>query len=75
MCTRERFAFRPGKSILIPYYRVPIAQPDQPLKLDEIVVGPSPHIERSVGAVKSFLTRNKLEQVPVNRSDVPYHNW
>lgn len=75
MCTRERFSFRCGNSTLIPYYRVPIAHPDQPLKLDEIVIGPTPHIEQSRGAVRSFLVSQGLEKVPVEPSAVPYRNW
>ena len=80
-CTRERFAFRSGKSTLTPYYRVPLSLPDRPLKLSEIVVGPTPHIKQSISAVKNFLTRwnyitnDSIETVPVNRSAVPYRNW
>jgi hypothetical protein len=75
MCMRKRFSFRSGNSMLIPYYRVPIGHSDQPLKLDEVVVGPTPHIEQSCRAVQSFLVSQELEKVPVEPSAVPYRNW
>ena len=75
MCTRERFSFRCGNSMLIPYYRVPIAHSDQILKLDEIVVGPTPHIEQACASVRSFLVSQKLENIAVEPSAVPYRNW
>jgi hypothetical protein len=74
-CTFERFSFRCGNSTLIPYYRMPIALSDQPLRLDEVVVGPTPHIEPSRRAVRSFLLNQELETVPVEPSAVPYRNW
>src|ERR1035437_1194976 len=75
MCTLERFGFRCGNSMLIPYYRVRIAHPDLALKLDEIVVGPTPHIDQARWAVQSFLVSQELEKVPVEPSAVPYRNW
>jgi hypothetical protein len=75
MCTGERFGYRCGNSTLIPYYRVSIADSDQALKLDEVVIGPTPHIEQSCVAVRGFLVSQGLEQVPVNPSAVPYRNW
>jgi hypothetical protein len=75
MCTRERFGFRPGTSMLIPYYRVPISFSDQKVRLDEVVVGPTPHVEEARLAVWGFLVRQELEEVPVNSSAVPYRNW
>ena len=75
MCTHERFGFRCGSSTVVPYYRVPIAEADQPLKLDEVVIGPTPHIEASRSAVRSFLVSQWLEKVPVEVSAVPYRNW
>jgi hypothetical protein len=71
----DRFGFRCGSSTLIPYYRVPIAHADRRLELDEVVVGPTPHIEQSCGAVGSFLVSRELTDVPVNPSAIPYRNW
>ena len=77
MCIRERFDFRCGNSMLVPYYKVPIAHPDQLLKLDEIVIGPTPHVEQSRRAVQNFLVSQgrELEKVPVEPSAVPYRSW
>lgn len=74
-CGLERFGFRPGVSMLIPYYRVPIAYKDQSLKLDEVIIGPTPNVEQSRSSVRSFLVSQGLEKVPVEVSAVPYRNW
>jgi hypothetical protein len=75
MNTRGGFSFRCGSSMLIPYYRVPISHPDRPLKLDEVVIGPTPHMEQASRAVRNFLVSQELEEVAVNTSAVPYRNW
>lgn len=74
-CTHERFGFRCGHSMLIPYYGVRVAHADRPLDIDEVVVGPTPHIEQSCGAIGSFLVSQELGDVPVNPSEIPYRNW
>ena len=61
--------------MLIPHYRVPIAHPDLPLKLDEVVIGPTPHGDQSSRAVKSLLVSQGLDNVPIGLSSVPYRNW
>jgi hypothetical protein len=75
MCSNERFAYRAGASMLIPYYRVPISFSDQALKLDEVMVGPTPHAEASRLAAWGFLVKQGMEDVPVRSSAVPYRNW
>ena len=43
----ERFNYRPGASMLIPYYRIPLAFNDVPLGIEEIIVGPAPYPRQS----------------------------
>jgi hypothetical protein len=74
-CRLPRFEFRPGKSMAIPYYRVPLKESENEIKLDEVVIGPTPHIEQSCNAARNFLVSRGLEDVPVNMSAVPYRNW
>ena len=75
MCTSERFDFRPGNSMLIPFYRLPLVDEQGKMKIHEIIVGPTPHIEQSLNSVRSFLVSNKLKRVEINNSIVPYRNW
>lgn len=40
-CTFERFGYRAGSSMLIPYFRVPLATGDEPLQIEQIFIGPT----------------------------------
>ena len=75
MCSSELLDFREGSSLLIPYYKSPLADKNLPFRVHEVVVGPTPDRERSRNSVKSFLVRHDLEDVPVEVSRVPYRNW
>jgi hypothetical protein len=65
--------FREGKSILIPYRRVPLNKSRFPLT--EVVVGPNPNPEQSVRSVRSLLASRGLTNCKYRKSDVPYRNW
>ncbi|HEY5176637.1 MAG TPA: DUF2971 domain-containing protein [Terriglobales bacterium] len=71
----ELFDFRQGSSLLIPYYKFPLADEEFPFHVHEVVVGPTLHEQQSKMSVKSFLVRHKLEYVPVELSSIPYRNW
>jgi hypothetical protein len=75
MCSAKLFDFREGNSTLVPYYRLPLVDERQNIRIHEIVVGPTPNELQSQKSVKSFLVRHGLEQVPVELSRVPYRNW
>lgn len=74
-CKQERFDFRPGNSMLIPFYHFPLADAKGVIQIHEIIVGPTPHIEQSVNSVRSFLVSKNLKHVEINKSKVPYRNW
>ena len=74
-CKFERFEFRPGKSMLIPYYRFPLSKDKVPFHVHEIVVGPTPHPIQAEHSASSFLVSEGLRNVPVNISIVPYRSW
>ena len=73
-CRLERFDYRPGRSMLIPYYRIPLAGANCDFGIERIVVGPVPHGDQAVDAVKSLVVKHRLE-VQVLGSDVPFRNW
>lgn len=75
MCSSELFDFREGNSLLIPYYKFPLAGEDLAFRVHEVVVGPTLDGERSKRSVRSFLVRHDLEDVTVEVSSVPYRNW
>lgn len=75
MCKSPRFDFRKGSSLLIPYYRLPLDGEGLPFRVHEVIVGPTPDVERSKHSVKSLLVRQGLENVPVEASRVPFRDW
>ena len=74
-CTLERFGFREGRSMLIPYYGLQLSKSDGQMPIEEILVGPTPNMERSCGAVKGLLFKHDLKDVEITPSKVPYRNW
>lgn len=69
-----RFGYRPGTSMLIPYYRIPLELKDKPL-LEEIVIGPTPHRLESSNSLSGFLKRAGHKSVRIRPSQTPYRNW
>jgi len=82
-CHREGFAYREGRSLLIPYYKFPLWESNQKLRLHEVVIGPTRDAERSRSSVTSFLvSRNVMTDETegifgpdVRISRVPYRDW
>ena len=71
----ERFEYRPGTSMLIPYYRIPLKSDQVPFRIEEVVVGPAPYPEQSSRSVDSLLVTCGLKDVAVVTSTVPHRNW
>jgi hypothetical protein len=79
------FAFRPGKSMITPYYKIPLfGNPDdvgRP-RVRRIVVGPTPNPELSKRSVRSLILSERLERIvapggviDIDDSTVPYRSW
>ena len=51
-CRNERFGYRTGRSMLIPYYRIPLAGPGIEFAVERLVVGPVPNGDQALRAVK-----------------------
>jgi hypothetical protein len=63
---------REGKSMLLPYFQFKLAKEDGTLPQPSIVVGPNPHMELAVLAVKFLL--GSFEDV-VKRTTIPFRAW
>lgn len=74
-CDVDRFAFRPGKYSLIPYYRFSLEAPKARPPLKKIYVGPSPDQDLSVAAARLFLIAHNLRGIDVEKSRIPYRTW
>lgn len=74
-CSRERFGYRAGASMLVPYFRIPLSSEQRPFSIEEIIIGPTPHPEQSIRSVQGLLTKHKLRKTTVRHSEAPYRNW
>lgn len=74
---RSPVKFRNGTSFLIPYtalsWKVEETNDHQPIK--SIMTGQCPNAELSKKSIRSLLYENKLGEVDVNSSKIPYRTW
>jgi len=74
-CHLERFDYREGVSMLVPYFRIPLSSANRPFQIEKIIVGPAPYPEQSISSVMGLLVKHNLYQAEVRTSEVPYRNW
>ena len=80
--------FREGRSLIVPYYRLPLWENDQKTHVHEIVVGPTRDGERSMRSVSRLVKgRNVMSSspsstwspipayTPIRVSQVTYRDW
>jgi hypothetical protein len=75
--------FREGRSLIVPYYRLPLWEEGKQTQVHEIVVGPTRDGVRSMRSVSRFVKKRDVRQsstwryveTPVRLSQVPYHDW
>jgi Protein of unknown function (DUF2971) len=75
----DKITFRPGRSMITPYYNLPIRK-DGELPIRGVIVGPCPHMELSKAAITSVLMAHGLRG-PLNGqqiafgSQIPFRDW
>lgn len=72
------FRIRPGKSMLIPYREIQLCGNDQPVSIDEIIVGPTPHPDlatQSADHLAQSLKSKGIQVKSVRPSRIPYRAW
>ena len=83
--------YREGRSLIIPYYRLPLWEESQKTEIFEIIVGPTRDVERSIKSVSRMIKgRNVIKgrhlkgldlikegwgYTPIKASQVPYRDW
>ena len=70
----EFFCFRPGASMLVPYFRLKLALTPAAIPVTQIVVGPTPNPKQSLHSCGVFLAKYSLH-APVSISAAPYRSW
>jgi len=76
----RRLDYREGRTLIVPYYKLPLCKHNQNLELHEVVIGPTPNAERSERSLTSFMASQKVVMqggrvVAVRISQVPYRDW
>jgi len=74
-CRSKAFDFRLGNSMLTPYYKFPLVDREGHFRIQEIIVGPTPHPRQAEMSARSFLVRCFQREVLVESSKVPYRSW
>lgn len=76
----QRLDYRGGRSLIVPYYRLPLWEDGQKTQIHEIIVGPTLDGERSMRSLSRLITGRKvikqlLIPTPIKLSQVPYRDW
>lgn len=74
-CWNEHYDVRPGTSMLIPYIRIPLSSDQRHFRIEEIVIGPTPHPIQSSESVLGLFEKHRVECKCTKLSRVPYRNW
>ena len=70
--------YRSSTSMLIPFYEIDLRPNNIIIKIDEVIVGPTPHPELSYASVEKFLKQQDPQNIKYEKlfiSDIPYRTW
>lgn len=73
--SHPRVSFRPGTSMITPYYRLSLSSKKIRKRVHQVVVGPTPHMRYAIASVRMCTTACKVECGKVIRSQIPFRNW
>jgi hypothetical protein len=74
-CKHERFGYRPGSSMLIPYFRIALEHTGCKFQIEKVIAGPTPHTDQARHSVRGFLVKRDLRNAIVENSRTPFRNW
>ena len=66
---------RAGEKTPIPYTVVQLGKPDAKIEIPHIVVGPNPHSELAVPAVRDLCLQHGIRIRRITRSSIPFRTW
>lgn len=70
-----QMAYRSGRSMIVPYFRVRFYRANDPLDLGAVTVGPTPHPKQARTAVSNVLVKHGVTGWTVKATSTPYRNW
>jgi hypothetical protein len=77
----QRLDYREGRSLIVPYCKLPLCDEGASVRLHEIVIGPTPDAQRSKISLTSFVQNQKVtmlwweDNINIMFSKVPYRDW
>ena len=72
----KKIKFRQGKSMIIPYVKFDLTDDNgQNWPINEIMIGPTPHLYLSKQSVMCLLKANMKSTVKVETSKIPFRSW
>jgi hypothetical protein len=76
----DKFRFKTGRSMPIPYYALDIREDDWTGKIQEISIGPCPHPNSALAALQGLFMHHRVllkeHSMPaIHPSVIPYRNW
>jgi len=72
-CVEDVF-FRPGRSMLIPYLKIPLNFQNQRMEIKRIYIGPAPNLTGARESVEMLLRKHGIFGVDVKSSMIPYRS-
>ena len=73
--SHAKFDFHTGASMIIPHFKCSLGLVDGFKRVDEIVVGPCPHMDLAEDAVLMLCFKRKINHRAIGRSEIPDRNW
>lgn len=70
-----QMAYRSGRSMLIPYFRLRLCRADESLDVSRVTVGPTPHPRQAMAAVSNVFSKHKVTGWAIHVTSTPYRNW
>lgn len=67
--------FRTGRSMLIPYIRVPLPRSKNHVRIEHVIVGPTPHPQLAAHSVRNLLRFANVNPAQVTNARSPYRSW
>lgn len=70
-----QMAYRSGRSMLTPYFRLRLCRGEEPLDVSWVIVGPTPHPRQASIAVFDVLYKHRVTGFTIRDTSTPYRNW
>jgi hypothetical protein len=70
-----QMAYRSGRSMIIPYFRLKLCRANEPLDVSRVTVGPTPHPKQAMDAIVKVFAKNGITGWGVSVTSTPYRNW